>query len=163
MSNRFNVGLISLLVLSACASQDPRQASDEVKQYCASRYEDKRIDPIRDKVLIPIAVDQPQPIEILANRQKANEAEKKALLALSEARNACNTFTESRVGQAPSYRQHTQDRITTSLADLYAGDISFGEFAKGLLFIGERDKLAREDLERAVRQHERFPDLDPWN
>lgn len=151
------------IVLGGCAAQDVRQTGEAVNAFCAEKYADQRIDAIRTKMLVPISVDQPQPIEILANRQRPNADEKKALSALFEARDACNKFSESRLGAPPGYRAASQDRITAALSDLYAGDITYGDFAKTVLFIGERDKLAREDIERAVRNRERWQAFDPYN
>ena len=153
----------TVIVATGCAGKLGERRAEEVQQYCAERYADKRIDPIRSKIVIPISATDPQPIEILANRQRANAAERDAILALSEARNECNKFAFRKLGAPPAYRSATQDRVTAELADLYAGDITYGEFAKALLFIGERDKLAAEDAEQSVRQRERWKDLEYSN
>lgn len=155
------VGLV--VVLGGCATQSRKQTSEEISQYCAQRMADSHIDPLRDKILIPISVDEPQPIEMLANRQYPTQAERQAILALAEARLACNKFAAERVGLPPSYRTTSQDRITAMLADLYAGEITYGEFAKRMLYIGERDKAAREDLDQAIRDRERWAEIDSAN
>jgi hypothetical protein len=149
---------VASVLLVGCAAPGIRHA-EEVKQFCAERYADRRIDPLRGKISIPISAIEPQPIEILANRERPNAPEREAILALAEARNACNKLSYERLGAPPAYRAVTQDRITASLADLYVGEITFGEFAKTLLFIGERDKLAAEDLDQAIREHERWKDV----
>ncbi|HZP88741.1 MAG TPA: hypothetical protein VFB54_18165 [Burkholderiales bacterium] len=153
----------AVATVSSCASQNARQSSEEVKHYCAEKFADHRIDPIREKILIPISIDQPQPIEILANRQRPTGDEKRALLALAEAREACNRYADAHLGAPPAYRAASQDRVTAALSDLYAGDTTYGDFAKTLLFIGDRDKMAHEDMERAFHERERWRDLDAWN
>lgn len=163
MSKSLVLTAIAALALGACAHNDTKQSAEDVKRFCAEKFADGRIDPLRDKILIPIALDQPQPIEILANRQRVTAEEKKALSALAEARLACNRFADERLGAPPAYRSASQDRITSSMSDLYAGEITYGEFARTLLFIGERDKLAREDMEKAFRERERLRDMEIWN
>lgn len=151
------------IALGACAHGNAKLSAETVKRYCAEKYADTRIDPLREKITIPIALGEPQPIEILANRQRPTAEEKKALLALAEARVACNKFADQQMGAPPAYRANSQDRVTSSMSDLYAGEITYGEFAKELLFIGERDKLAQEDMEKAFRERERIRDMEIWN
>ena len=157
------LGAAAILLLSGCAGQQGVRHAEEISKYCAQRYADPRIDPVRSKMLIPISVTEPQAIEILANRERPNAVEREALLVLAEARLACNKFSYERLGPPPAYRAASQDRVTASFADLYAGDITYGEFAKTLLFIGERDKIAAEDLEDAIRERERWKDVNYSN
>ena len=163
--NRQNCALAGFLgiMLAACGGQQGVKQAEEVSKYCAQRYADPRIDPVRSKMLIPISVTEAQDIQILANRERPTAAERDALLALAEARIACTKFSYERLGPPPAYRSSTQDRVTASLADLYAGEITYGEFAKTLLFIGERDKIAAEDLEQAYRERERWKDVNYSN
>jgi hypothetical protein len=157
------VAVLAAVLLAGCAGQGGVKQAEEVSQYCAQRYVDPRIDPVRSKMLIPISVTEAQDIQILANRERPTPAERDALLALAEARIACTKFSYERLGPPPAYRSSTQDRVTASLADLYAGEITYGEFAKTLLFIGERDKIAAEDLEQAYRERERWKDVNYSN
>jgi hypothetical protein len=155
--------VVAIVLLSACAAQREARHAESVKQFCEEQYADTRIDPLRGKMLIPISVNEAQPIEMLANRQRPDAAEREAILALSQARNACNKYAFEKLGAPPAYRSATHDRVSAELADLYAGDISFGEFAKALLYIGERDKLASEDIEQAIRERERWKDVEYSN
>jgi hypothetical protein len=163
--NRQNCALAGFLgvMLAACGGQQGVKQAEEVSKYCAQRYADPRIDPVRSKMLIPISVTEAQDIQILANRERPTPAERDALLALADARIACTKFSYQRLGPPPAYRSATQDRVTASLADLYAGEITYGEFAKTLLFIGERDKISAEDLEQAYREQERWKDVNYSN
>jgi len=140
------------------------QTAEEVKGYCAERFADKRIDPVREKILVPLIIGEPQPIEMLANRTfPSSEEERTAILALAEAQSTCNKMASDRLGPPPSYRVSSQDRITAGLSDLYAGDITYGEFAKSMLFIGARDQAAREDIEQAIKARERWAEIDAAN
>jgi hypothetical protein len=150
--------LVTVALISGCAAPGVRQA-EEVKQFCAQRFADSSIDPVRSKIVIPIVSTEAQPIEMLANRERPNADEREAILALANARIACNKFSYERLGPPPAYRSATQDRITAILADLYAGEMTYGEFNKALLFIGERDRLAAEELDDAIRERERWRDV----
>lgn len=153
------------MLATGCATggmQD--QAADEVRTYCAQRLADARIDPLREKILLPLSIGEPQPIEMLANRTFAtSDAERQAILALAEAQVACDRFAARKLGEPPSYRTASQDRITSTLADLYAGDITYGDFAKSMLYIGARDQAAREDIDQAIRARERWAEIDATN
>lgn len=153
------------LALAGCATpQAPQHSTQDVKAYCAQRMADDRIDPLRDKILLPLTIGEPQPIEMLANRSFATtDAERKAILALAEAHTVCNKFASERLGAPPGYRASSHDRITAALSELYAGDITYGEFAKQMLFIGARDQAAREDIEQAIKARERWAEIDAAN
>jgi len=153
------------MVASGCATSGMEtHTADEVKAYCAQRVADARIDPLRDKMLLPLNIGEPQPIEMLANRTFAtSEAERQAILALAEAQVACDKFAAGKLGQPPTYRTDSQDRITTTLADLYAGDITYGDFAKSMLYIGARDQAAQEDIDQAIKARERWAEIDASN
>lgn len=165
--NRMVLAAIVAVVVSGagCATQKvSSQSAQEVKDYCAQRMADTRIDPVRERIQLPLAIGEPQGIEMLANRSFAtSEPERKAVLALAEAHMACNKFAAERLGQPPSFRVSSQDRITTALSDLYAGDITYGDFAKMMLYIGARDQAAREDIEEAIKARERWAEIDSAN
>jgi hypothetical protein len=142
-------------VLAGCASTGARQV-DDVQAYCAKQYADPRLDPIRSKVVLPISMDAPQPIEILADRTYPSASERQAIGALGEVRKACSDYAAVRMGEPPAYRQRSQGEVSIGLSQLYDGEITYGDFARRMLFNGERDKLAREDLEREMRRRDRF-------
>jgi hypothetical protein len=162
-----NVRMVAVLLAVAgiaggCASTGGLQAQN-AKEYCAERYADARLAPIKDKIVMPISVDEPQPIEILANKSLPTEPEREAIRALSEIRSECIARVLKENDAPPAYRVKSHDEITVALADLYAREISYGEFARRVLFIGDRDKAAREDLEFAIRQRERWRNADAYN
>ncbi|MCC7549242.1 MAG: hypothetical protein IT532_15905 [Burkholderiales bacterium] len=156
----------AIVIASAgCAANRVQgHTAEEVKGHCAERMASSSIDPIREKLLVPLTIGQSQPIEMLANRTfPATDEERKAILALAEAHTECNRFARERLGPPPSYRASSQDRVTAALSDLYAGDITYGEFARSMLFIGARDQTAREDIEQAIRSRERWAEIDAAN
>jgi hypothetical protein len=155
--------LAQALALAGCATQHTTQDAEAVKQYCAKEYADPRLDPLRSKIMLPITVGAPQPIEILANRERPTDPERSLILLLSKLREDCNKFAVDQLGPPPAYRVASQDHVSAELADLYAGDLTYGCFAKALLYIGERDALAREDLDAAIQQKERWLDQEMWN
>ncbi len=148
--------------LAGCAGQQA-QHSEAVQGYCAQLYADPRLDPLKDKIVMPVSVDEPQPIDILANRARPTEKERAAIKVLSQVRKECNDYAAKQFGAPPSYRQKSQSEITLALAELYGGEISYGDFARAVLHIGDRDKAAREDIEQSVQQHDRWAAMGVYN
>lgn len=156
--------LTAVAALPACtAGGPPKPSAAEIRAHCDQLYSDQRLDPIRDKVVLPIAIGDPQPVDVLAKRVKATEQEKQAVLVLSSIFERCNEFAAKRVGEPPAYRATSNVHIVEGLADLYAGDISYGQFAKSLLYIGERDKLARQQLDDELKSREKWRILHDYN
>jgi hypothetical protein len=155
------VSLIAVaLIATGCAtSSGPRPSETDVATYCESLYADSRIDPVRDKILLPITFGAGQPIGMLANRAHPTADETEAIRALSRAWEGCNDRWVEVFGPMPSYRISSRHRVSESLAELYAGELTYGGFAKDMLYIGERDQLAREDLEAAIRAQQAWQSL----
>jgi hypothetical protein len=151
--------------LSACATRPPQGAegAEGVKQYCARLYGDPRLAPLKDKIVMPLSVDEPQPIDILANRSRPTEAERSAIRVLSDVRKECGDYAAVHLGPPPGYRQRAQSEITMALAELYAGEMTYGQFGRAVLFIGDRDKAAREDIDQSVVQRERWAGMDLYH
>jgi hypothetical protein len=151
--------------LAACATRQAHQAegAEAVKRYCAKLYADPRLAALKDKVVMPVSAEEPQPIDILANRSRATEPERSAIRVLSDVRKECNDYAATQLGSPPSYRQKSQSEITLALAELYGGEITYGQFARALLFIGDRDKAAREDIDQSVQQRERWAGMDLYH
>jgi len=146
--------VVLLATTTGCAST--RILESEIKQHCGSLYADPQIDPVRDKILLPITYGTGQPIEILANRTTPKGPEREALLAVSRAFEDCNQYAVAKLGPMPSYRAISNDRVTEALSRLYADELTYGAFARELLYIGERDQLASEELSQALRAQERW-------
>ncbi|MFO1320654.1 MAG: hypothetical protein U1F52_13640 [Burkholderiales bacterium] len=161
------VGAAACFGLAACATKPATgpgpEAESEIRTHCARLYANQAIDPVRDRILIPIPLDQGQPVEMLSNRKHPAESEKPAILALAKAFEACNEFAAKRVGQLPGYRLSTNDRIADALAELLAGDVTYGQFARTILYVGERDQLERQRLDEEIRNRERWRALHEYN
>ena len=147
--------LLVLLTLSAgCATN--RAIDADIRQHCAALYANPEIDPVRSKMVVPIRYGAGQPIDILSDHTTPTGVERQALLAVSRAFQDCNLYAEQVLGPMPVYRLVSNDRVTLALSRLYAGELTFGEFAHEVLYIGERDQLASEELTRASRAQERW-------
>lgn len=144
------------LMAAGCVVSPPPPPEKDIRAECAQDYADPKIDPVRDKILIPLQIGEPQPVDMLARRVRATEAEKPAIKALSGAFDACIQRATKRLGTLPSYRLRTNNRISEGMADLYAGDITYGQFAKLMLFEGERDQVERQQLDEEIRARERW-------
>jgi len=153
------------LLLAACAATvcgcagmpgDTDRTAKDVRAECAKLYSDPKIDPIRGHIQIPVSFEAPQPIEMLANKSRPTESEKPAIKALAEAMHQCRSVSETRVGALPIYRMKSEDRVLEALADLYEGATTYGQFAREVLYIGERDKIARETLDEEIRGREKW-------
>ena len=142
-----------LVTLSACAGVRPREAT-EVSRYCAARYADPRLDPIRTRIAIPIALDAQQPVDLLADPARPTATEREAIRVLARVRDACSDYAARRFGPPPAYRMRTQDEISLALTRLYTGETTYGQFNRSLLYISERNQAAREELERAAKERE---------
>ena len=144
------------VMVAGCVAVPSSPPEKDIRAECSQDYADSKIDAVRDKILIPLQIGEPQPVDMLARRIKATDAEKPAIKALSGAFDACIQRATTRLGTLPSYRLRTNNRISEGLADLYAGDITYGQFAKLMLFEGERDQIERQQLDEEIRSRERW-------
>jgi hypothetical protein len=143
-------------LMAGCAMAPPPATEKDIRTDCAQYYADPAIDPVRDRIQIPLQIGEPQPVDMLARRVKATEAERPAIKAFSGAFDACIQRAAQELGTLPSYRLRTNNRISEGFADLYAGDITYGQFAKLMLFEGERDQVERQQLDEEIRSRERW-------
>lgn len=149
---------LAAALTAACAGPGPSPAgtkedpkSAEVRRHCDALVSDARIDPVRAKIQLPISFDAAQDVERLSDRTYPTAAERTAVKALWEARTECRRFGESRLGPLPNYRAESEDALVDLFGDLHEGTLTYGQFARKLLFIGARDKHARELLDEARR------------
>lgn len=162
---RNGVGVIlACAVVAGCAGSGSKGPSpeDQVRTFCEQAYADKRIDPIRSKVQVPLSFDAPQEVEKLANRSVVTDEERPAVKALWEAKEACRREAERVLGPPPRYREVSEDQLSVALAELYDGELTWGQFARTMLFIGARDKSARESIDAEIRQREKWRDLNDY-
>lgn len=156
-----------LLAMAGCAGgpSGPKAITpeQEVKAKCDQLYADSRIDPVRGRIQVPLALGAPQDIDKLADRTRPTDADRPAIKALWEAEEACRRYGEQKLGSLPAYRMRSDDEMSEALADLYDGAITYGQFARRMLYIGERDKAARESIDEEIRQREKWRLMHDYN
>lgn len=159
MNISITTGLVLASVLAAgCAGPggnavQTKEAEEValVRRHCDAQFADARIDPVRTKIQLPISFDAAQDVERLSDRAYPSDTERAAIKALWEARTECRRFGESLLGPLPNYRAESEEALVDLFGDLHDGEITYGQFARKLLFIGARDKHARELLDEAKR------------
>jgi hypothetical protein len=151
-------------VVAGCAAPGAKGPSveDQVRAHCERAYADARIDPIRAKVQLPLSFDDPQDVERLADRSFVTDAERPAVKALWEAKESCRREAERLLGPPPRYREVSEGQVSVALAELFDGEITYGQFARTMLFIGARDKSARETIDAEIRQREKWRDMTDY-
>jgi hypothetical protein len=118
-----------------------------MKSYCESLYADSRIDPIRKKVVIATSLDQPVSRRLMANESLPTEEEKIAIQVWAKQRELCQQSHAQIVGAPPAHLSAVRAANSQGLADLYAGRITYGEFAKQY----ERNRNAYLEQDAALR------------
>jgi hypothetical protein len=155
-----------LLGLAGCAPKPGARTEvspeQDVKANCTRLYADSRIDPVRNHIQLPLVLGTPQDIERLSARDRVADVDRPALKALWEAKEACRKYGEEKLGALPAHRARSEDEVSDSLGDLYEGTISYGQFARRMLFIGARDKAARESIDDELRQREKWRKLNEY-
>ncbi len=153
------MGVVAAFValVSGCATPGTASSVAVAQQRCEALHAEPGLDPLRGRMPLPIVLGQALPVEQLADRRRvATEAERDAIKALEGVRADCRRLAQTALGPMPRFRDESEDRISEALADLYAGSISWGQFNKTLLHIGERDRSARESLDRELAARERW-------
>lgn len=126
-------------------------AARDVAARCDALMADPRIDPVRDKIQLPLSFDAPQPVDRLSDRSYPTAAESAAVQVIWEARAACRRYGEEKLGPMPNYRAESEEALVDLLGDLREGAITYGQFARKFLHVGARDKHARDLLDEAQR------------
>ncbi len=121
---------------------------------------DPRIDPVRAKIAVPIVLGASQDVALLSNRDRPTDAERSAIKALWDAHEACRALTEARSGPVPRYRAWSNEAVGALLGDLHEGAITYGQFARKLLYIGAQDNSAKETLESELDARARWKLMD---
>lgn len=152
--------LMSVLLAGCAASPGRTEAAKALPDACARWMADPRIDPVRDKIAVPISLDASQDVSVLSNRNRPTEAERPAIKALWDAHEGCRAWTEARSGPVPRYRAASDEAVGALLGELHDGAITYGQFARKLLYIGAQDKSARESLDEELEARARWKPMD---
>lgn len=155
-ATRALVAVLLFFPLASCNQMAMMQRQEKLaamKSYCESLYADSRIDPIRKKVVIATSLDQPVSRRLMAIDSLATDEEKAAIQVWVKQRELCQQSHVHIVGAPPAHLSAVRAANSQGLADLYAGRITYGEFAKQY----ERNRNAYLEQDAALRvqaQHE---------
>lgn len=141
--------LALLLFLSACAGTNP--ARESARNVCAIAYADPALDPVRERIPWDDDAAIKAAMHFLADTGKPSDTERAALQALDAANRRCWDAWDQ-AGRSPII-QSARSTISASLAELYTGRISYGEFnrRRASALADMRAKLREaEDRERAM-------------
>jgi len=137
---RLLIALIIVSSVTACAQTKEKegvqadaglQAKKQVIKDCRERWQNPKFDAIRGKIS---AFENDIPTHYTIVEDTASEEEKEILLEYADLRNSCqNEMLEAVVEyygwSLPGYHEYRQ-RSRTVFAELYAGNISYGEYNK---------------------------------
>lgn len=158
MKNHYGIFLL-VLVLSGCESLMPKPIPPDLSGQCVAELENKpELAIIKSKV--GLGGINTQTVEMLASNKKPTSAEKEALLKWDSLRQPCIRMSQEWLSQYGEQNISViNDRATNEfkalLADLYAGKITYGEFAKGRQVITNK---ANEDAQAAYKQNRAYAD-----
>lgn len=151
---------VPLLWVAGCAQTGEARSARGAAAECARLFADARIDPIREKVQVPPTLGAPQDMRLLSLADQASDRERPALKVLWAAHTACRQATEAEDGAPPYYRASSLDTVSALLGDLYDGTLTYGQFARKLLYLGAADRSAGETLDDELSARERWRALE---
>lgn len=127
---------LSLIALSSCKLIEEQELQSDIKsaeQYCDYLMSDSELDPIRNK--LPLNDINKADFDMLANTQKATDAEKPVIRIYAMKETECQTKSmraldkfgdESYITIANGYR----GVVNGLIADLYNQQLSYGDFIR---------------------------------
>jgi hypothetical protein len=147
--------IIVAAMLSGCAAMQQakqREAIEAAQQYCRLMLADPALDPIRSKV----ALDNPtnQTFAMRTDTSRATEQEKPALGMWVDMRRECRTETIRKVpmpAQAVAVLNAAAQATDSLTAQLYLGEITYGEFADRRAKINAELEIAYANIDNASR------------
>lgn len=149
-----------MIAVAGCGSAPHGPDVSDSDAGCDRLMADPRIDPVRSQILVPLSLEASQDVALIANTERPTDAERPAVKALWEAHEACRTLTEARFGPMPRHWTRSQDAVSALLGELYDGAISYGQFARKILYVGAQYKSARETLDEELEARARWRALD---
>lgn len=152
--------VVSLLCVAGCAQTGGARSARGAAAECARLFADTRIDLVREKVQVPPTLGAPQDMRLLSLEDQVSDRERPALKVLWDAHTACRRATEAEDGAPPYYRASSLDTLSALLGDLYDGTVTYGQFARKLLYLGAADRSAGETLDEELAARERWRALE---
>jgi hypothetical protein len=157
--------ILALLFVSGCVNPGrpiPPSAGEvqtniaRSKQYCSQLYADPRIDPVRSKLPMPTSFSDSISIQMMSSNEFPTKEEAQAILAYADQRQKCMDYNNVIFGPTPVHVDAVRRSVSQLLAELYAGSINYGQYAKQLnqnfgYFIQQeatiRAQVARDQLQ----------------
>lgn len=122
-----------------------------VENYCTTLYSDPRLDPIRGKIVL---WKEEATISMMANDQKANSEEQAAILAYADQRQRCLEYEAQQFGAIPASVDAYRRANSQVLADLYSGQITFGQCVRSISQNGGTLRLQLEQSAQVAAQQQ---------
>src|SRR5215471_7066074 len=130
---------LAAIVLTGCAqfaAQSQREALEreaaDVQQRCESLISDPALNPIRDKVAFYYTGEQ-QTFVMRTNTNYATTEEKPIIALWAQKRDQCEEMQRPILAKAPvqmgAVIKATKQVVDSMIAELYLGNITYGEFA----------------------------------
>lgn len=152
---------VLVLLLAGCAELASKQQAEQANAYCIQVYSDPRLDLIRDKLPITIKMTESIPVRMLANDSYPTKEQAAAILSWAEQRQLCHSKLTEIFGPAPAHLTAMRDANSQSMADLYAGKLTYGQYIRQYSdhkarFLEVDQALSTQAAERALRAQQAF-------
>ncbi len=145
------VFLIAGAMLAACGSaSSPSQKLAEAETQCARVYDAADLKPLTGKIAAP---DIAASSALLTDTEKPDTAQRTALGRYAGVIAQCRALQDLAAGPPNTAEQRARDATDELLARLEAGEISFGEYNRGIAMTGAQRNADNED--EAIRQMRR--------
>ena len=150
---KVSLSILCLAAVSvACVPVSTRNQSNnavaEADAYCAALYSDPSLNSIRYKTPVGIPLTQSVAVHMMANSERPTDEEKVAVLKWAESRELCASKYMEVAGQFPAHLQALRSLNSQAMAELYAGELTFGEFARQM----ERNRVAFIQQDAALQR-----------
>jgi hypothetical protein len=127
------------------STSPPSVTVPQEDKYLKALYADPRLDPIRDKVPLRLGPGAITPA-YLTNGAMPTATEKQAIKVWLQVRELAQVHQQSLYGEPSPLLVQTRERITRTIADLYNGKLTYGEFAERVRQIDQEHQTARQNV-----------------
>ena len=140
--------LIAGAALAACnaPSSSSKKLADAEAQ-CARVYDSADLKPLTGKIA---AADTPASSMLLTDPDKPDASQRAAIGRYAGVIAQCRALEDLAVGMPNTAEQHTRNATDALLARLEAGEISFGEYNRGIMMTNAQRNTDNED--EAIKQ-----------
>ena len=106
----------------------PPRSVEDADSYLEHLFGDPRLDPIRDKVPLLLRADTVTASH-LSNPEKPTEQERHAIAVWESVRERAQQYQQEQRGPPSPLLAKTRAQVTRAILQLYAGELTYGEFA----------------------------------